>query len=827
MSTRHRLAIVIASIMADQACAESLSVIGNPLQLADTYTNSIDLVGEAHTTEPLLTAWISATGTFQGGLNNHATVTVSGPTAGTISGNGALYLQSRNSSPASIQGDFVQAGSLQASNIADATVYVGKANISGKFSNQGTISQSNTLGALSPTLDNYNLLIDQSTLGGGFENSGVIHSQGDDFQNLVIENSKLYSFSNSGTISADGARSVAMLFGQGNKLLNTSDDVLYNRGTISAKGQGSIALKVESGLGVENAGLIQADGTAVDLSQTSIYYTQEDGLTAGGQIALLGNFSPDSTASSGTLASFDGGAVQGDIRNMWVTEVDGNVAMDSALIQTRYLELGGGRLTLLRPHTVLEGNLELIGSEMELTLSRATEQNRPILKVTGEAEVDPGSRILLTPKPNDFSTQGDQRYQLISASRWYQLGQESVEVPISASELSVASTSALLTVNSHEFEGNTLVANLRAITGEEAGQIVAEEGASVDAQTAIGELSGQIDKLLPTDPIFEQIANADAGQIAKFAESLYPEVNGGANAAAISQQRQMENAVRQRGMALRQLPDNLDKGGVWVQGLDGHGSQGRRQDITGFDMNASGIAAGADAVLAPGLIAGLAYGYMDGNVKSHNGNKTDIDGNALTLYGSYQQGGYFVDANLSYGWSENHSKRYIADTRAKGNYHGKLAGMSLLAGYDFALAHALVLEPRVGARYSNIRLDNYDESGSSAALHVNSQRYERGELGAGLRVAGALPAGKGQLVPEASLMAWHDLIGDRTSTTSSFLIGGGDFETTGVRLSRDSYEAALGLDYRLGAVSLGGGYRYEGSKDFNGRNLEARLRYDF
>jgi outer membrane autotransporter protein len=835
LNIRYSLTAAMATLLAGNAMAENIPLSGvTPLNLSGNYVNPIELSGTVEAQGLQDGSWVRASGIFQAGLTNNASISLSSASPNQPSGNGSLYIQGApmSGNPATLQGDFVNTGKLLAANLDDANVYVGDALITGQFKNQGTISLGNTLGAPAT-----NLLIERATLSNGFENTGTISSTGDGTENLSITNSVIGYFNNKGTLSAEGARSVAFHFGTGNTITYTpspapgddpmapSQPTYYNSGTISAKGVGSIAAKLNDGH-FENSGEIRADGTAVDLTGGG-RLTQTTGLIEGGETALQGNFGLDPAPSFGSHAVFEGGTVRGDIRNMWVTDVYGNVSMDSALIQTRYFELGEGRLTLLRPHTQLDGNLELIGSELELTLSHATDQNRPVLNVTGEAEADSGSRILLTPKPNDFSTQGEQKYQLISASRWYRYDEDNQAIALTAGDLSVTSTSALLSVNSHSFDGNTLVANLEAVTGEKAAEVVAEAGASPDAQGAISEFSDELDHLSPTDPLFEDIANADAGQTAKLAEQLYPDVNGGANTLAITQQKSMENAVQQRGTALRGQPDNLGKGGVWVQALNGDGSQGRRQNITGFDMNASGIAVGADATLLPGLIAGAAYGYMDGNVKSHNGNKTDVDGNALTLYGSYQAGSFFVDSDLTYGWSDNHNKRYISNTRAKGNYHGNLAGVGLMTGYTFHLDRGVILEPRAGARYSNVQLDGYDESGSSAALHVGSQRYERGELGAGLRLSGNLPAGNGRLIPDASLMAWHDLIGDRVSTTSSFLIGGGSFETTGVRQSRDSYEAKLGLDYRLDAVSLGAGYRYEGSSDFNAHGVEARLRYDF
>ncbi len=76
-------------------------------------------------------------------------------------------------------------------------------------------------------------------------------------------------------------------------------------------------------------------------------------------------------------------------------------------------------------------------------------------------------------------------------------------------------------------------------------------------------------------------------------------------------------------------------------------------------------------------------------------------------------------------------------------------------------------------------LDAYREKGSSAALNVGSQRYEIGELGAGMRLASSFDLGQGSLEPEAKVMAWHDLIADKASTTSTFVLGGTPFTKIG------------------------------------------------
>ncbi|WP_336145565.1 autotransporter outer membrane beta-barrel domain-containing protein, partial [Klebsiella pneumoniae] len=80
-----------------------------------------------------------------------------------------------------------------------------------------------------------------------------------------------------------------------------------------------------------------------------------------------------------------------------------------------------------------------------------------------------------------------------------------------------------------------------------------------------------------------------------------------------------------------------------------------------------------------------------------------------------------------------------AGTTAKGSYDSNVLAASVIGGYSFKPSQAVIIEPRVAARYANVRMDGFDEKGSAAALSTRSQRYEVGELGAGLRLAGNLP----------------------------------------------------------------------------------------
>ena len=78
----------------------------------------------------------------------------------------------------------------------------------------------------------------------------------------------------------------------------------------------------------------------------------------------------------------------------------------------------------------------------------------------------------------------------------------------------------------------------------------------------------------------------------------------------------------------------------------------------------------------------------------------------------------------------------------------------------------MVIESRVGARYTNVKIESYHKHDSSAALSIGAQRFEVGEFGAGVRVAGDFPAGMGIWNRKPTLMACHNVLGDKVSWTS-------------------------------------------------------------
>jgi len=232
---------------------------------------------------------------------------------------------------------------------------------------------------------------------------------------------------------------------------------------------------------------------------------------------------------------------------------------------------------------------------------------------------------------------------------------------------------------------------------------------------------------------------------------------------------------------------------------------------------------GADGKLNDETTLGLAFSHVHTNVSSNNGNDTEVNTNLLSAYGSWEQGPLSVLGSLSFGKGDNESKRYVAGERAKGDYDSTVLSADLSAGYKFPLNENLDLIPTLASRYSKVKIDSFSEKGTDASLHAGSQSLEVFDVGGGFKLQGNY----GDFKPNARLMAFHDFAQDNANTTSSFMLGGNTFATTGAPATKWTYEAGVGLEWTQGQYTVGASYDYTHKADFNADTFSITGRYDF
>lgn len=663
-----------------------------------------------------------------------------------------------------------------------------------------------------------------STLGSSVMNDGSINVSGSNASGVMLVHTNTSGFNNSGTgtINVSGTDAVGVLLDG-----VTVQSAMSNYGTIRATGSNAEALTLEgvsftrspsqSLTMLYNNGTISGESIGVHVSDQVVggnpfRIYQLYGLIEGGTAAVQ-------VDDGESYFDFVGGTVKGDLLGLSGVKIDGDAIFDGSLIKSGYVTIQEGTLTLVRPHTTIMGDFDMeeANSVLEMYLGNDTHPALPVLKVTGTTDIAPGAQLRLLARSSDFRvTPGGTRYTLISSGNL-----------LGGSNLTVTSSSALLDVKSFGVQGNDITTVVTAKSDQTLADNTLAVGGSQNAATSVGRVSAVMSRIDEQDPLFQAFANTGTDvELARLSESLSPDVSRGVLRAATNSQTLVSGVITERSSRARHASGSTDKG-VWLQALSSDANQDERRGVAGYDADSHGIAVGADGQLNADTTLGLAYSYLDTDVKSDLGSKTKVTGHALTAYSNWTHDNWFVDTSLMYGWNDNESKRYIAGTRAKGDYDSNVFGVSALAGYTVQWMPEVVLEPQVGARYANVGMDSYREKGSSAALNVGSQRYEVGELGFGARLAADFALGTGSLEPEAKVMAWHDVIGDKVTTSSSFVLGGDSFTSRGTTPVRDSYELGLGANYRMGAWSVGGSYNYVTASGFNADGFTAKVRYAF
>ncbi|KRP48562.1 outer membrane autotransporter barrel domain-containing protein [Pseudomonas libanensis] len=852
------LAIMVGAISTQVLAVEFDLGQGKNIWANETFNEPVTITGQfsrvvdANTTDPAGLGFANTQ--IQGSLINRADITLDsqGRTIRAIAIDPMFWTGPTGLAPSTVTGDVVQAGNVLMRNGAYEGLEIGPTTIGGSLINSGTIRSTPPVGTV--TTPGYlgggegiylhgttiagdvsntgvidmagpgaiGLILDingdtPTTIGGKILNTGSITATGEGAWGVEVEtDTSPLRIENSGLISANGDEAKGLF------LYGGTFDYILNTGTIEAKGASANAFDLSGASfaqnsatgarGIVNRGLIVADGTAIHVDTAEQVASFEINQQAG-EIRSNSGIAVD--ANNLASLNWTGGKITGDLLNLSAVNIDGQAAFTGSRIIAP-VSVNSGSLNLSAPGTAITGDLNVAsGAGIDMHLADSVVPTTPYLTVNGTANLAQASKLTVSANPGDFAApKAGTQYTLLQATNVQNNG------------VAVASASSLLDVLSYSADAQTVKAVVAVKSDQQVQQELAGVSAGASAATAVNVLKNDVlGKLNQNDPVFQSLANAGtAQQLAQLADQLTPDVNRGALDVALSGQTVVNGAIFNR---LTDQRESHQVGGVWVQGLSSNMDQDGRGGNNGYSANSSGMAVGVDGRLNDTTTLGVAYSYLNSNIHSDLGNKTDVEGHALSLYGNWALQNWFVDGSLSYGHNENDSKRHVAGTTAKGSYDSNVLSASVIGGYSFKPTQAVVIEPRVAARYANVRMDGFTEKGSSAALSTASQRYEVGELGAGVRLAANLPLSAGTLQPEATLMAYHDLMGDRVAQTSNFVAGGSAFTVTGASVARDSYEASVGVNYKVSDFTVGASYTRQARSGFDADGVMLKARYAF
>jgi uncharacterized protein with beta-barrel porin domain len=285
---------------------------------------------------------------------------------------------------------------------------------------------------------------------------------------------------------------------------------------------------------------------------------------------------------------------------------------------------------------------------------------------------------------------------------------------------------------------------------------------------------------------------------------------------------------------------NEPQAGGWLKGFGYFGSQGSQAAYGGYSFNIYGTMVGYDAPIlhSPfggetrvGFGIGYARNTIDGSTFSAY---TAFDTYAATVYIAHEQGPWFVDGDLSFGWNDYSETRNISfpsvTQTAQGSYSGQDYTAFATTGYHF-FAQRIVITPLASLQYTHMDIGSYAESGAGGIdLNVNSQHYDFLESGLGVKVADPFRYHDGTFVPEAHFKWFHELVNPTARNTAAFAVAGSPlFTTPGLRPAADMFDVGAGLTFLDCACtaktwSLEGTYDYFWRSDLYGAN-QVMLRF--
>lgn len=252
--------------------------------------------------------------------------------------------------------------------------------------------------------------------------------------------------------------------------------------------------------------------------------------------------------------------------------------------------------------------------------------------------------------------------------------------------------------------------------------------------------------------------------------------------------------------------------GAWIK--DFIGKETDKANIgSGSNSNTSrsksdihGFVIGADTKIDEDLTIGMAYSNIASNTKQKisgiSTNNDKISSHILSMYGSGN-----IDEDISLNGNASCGKAFIKTTHTgvarSSKQKGDLFGSNITANYKLYQTKSIIVEPRAGISYSNLKMKGYQD-GSIKIAKINQQQLD---LSAGLVLASFYDTNAFTLMPELSADYSHTVWskGNRLKISNRL-----DQNILSQKISNNKGTIKLGggLNVLADRIELGGGYEH-------------------
>ncbi|MFO1257110.1 MAG: autotransporter domain-containing protein [Gammaproteobacteria bacterium] len=744
--------------------------------------------------------------------------------------------------------NFSDAGTLQIE--TDATVVTGAVTTTGgngkgtlQFQEGGTVA--GNIGANGASLAQITAHGD-NTVGGAKE----LSLNGDVFANTIHVEGEIGNDSKITFHSVAGANVTGNLTtGIANKHIVDFTKTANMTGNIGKAAQKFALVQVTNDVGAPPELAVTGNIWAVE---TKIF--QDKTLTLNANSSIHGNLTTGGAAGTGTLkfagnASVSDGNIGTGANLLAVTTTAGTANIDADIDATTINIKGTSTLQVTGKHT-FTGNLIAAGAGSTLSLGTnqltvtgnatfgandrlqiaITDAGNGKLAITGAvAAIDPTSTLAL-------DTTGGTNTGYINGGTYTVITTTAGGVAVMPVQ---AGTSAILSAKT-VVNGNNLDLVITRTGLDNAAFNPGPQGSGV--ATALETAGANTNLTQGLQDLMSDLQNLPStAEVTTALQTLAPNVSGAAvagsqqgvelGARAIGERMQLARSdvgSYHRGMSAGDVFDNGM--GLWAQVVGSDFTQDLRGGVAGYDGNNLGVMFGADWKLTDELLFGVAAGYGTTDIDYDLAASTlNIDTWQASVYGSWQfKEPWFADGMIGVSHHSYDQRRNIilppSLRVALANYNGWQWNAKVRAGYEHQEGDWHIT-PAVSLKYSNLSIDDYNETNAGAAnLRVSNKSVD--SLVAGLGVKAEYRAG--MFAPEAHASAYYDFNANSQETNNLFLGSTVGFATNGVKPPHDSYEVGAGLNvYAMDKLQLNLHYDYSFKSDFHSHTGLFQIRYEW
>jgi outer membrane autotransporter protein len=250
-----------------------------------------------------------------------------------------------------------------------------------------------------------------------------------------------------------------------------------------------------------------------------------------------------------------------------------------------------------------------------------------------------------------------------------------------------------------------------------------------------------------------------------------------------------------------------ERGGVWARGYGAIGNAPASGAASSYQTNGLGVIAGADWLLTPDWLVGVAGNYANTSVDFADASHTNVGTYQGAIYSGLSAGPWYATGLAGFGVNNYNTTRQLAPFAAFGfagaatsSPNGQTYTSYAEAGYRWSQP-GFALTPYGGLGYIHTHIGAFTEEGGFGALAVNAASSDSLATDLGVRLTTRIAiAGLNPILPEIRLGWRHEFL-DATQTLTASLAGlaGSNFSATGANFGRDSALVGLGATQALGS----------------------------